>query len=169
MTRLAAVDVSVYLSSLEAQAAAHRPALEARYAAIAGARSGPRRPTPAESRAGRIIPKRRGGFICERWRQDLDLASLSADQSAWLSRYEATLRQSYMRIPAMLNYMDGVRSLLDIRDRVSAEYFDFLEGSEYAGHHEDVSLDYRRIPIEDVVRLMDVLKVGGLITIEERR
>jgi aminopeptidase YwaD len=169
VTRLAAVDVSTYVSGLEAQAAAHRSALEARHAAIAGGRPGSRRPTPAESRAGRIIPKRRGGFICERWRQDLDLAALSADQRAWLSRYEASLRQSYMRIPAMLNYMDGVRSLLDIRDRVSAEYFDFLEGSEYAGHHEDMSLDYRRIPIEDVVRLMEVLKAGGLITIEERR
>jgi hypothetical protein len=68
-----------------------------------------------------------------------------------------------MRIPALLNHMDGQRSLLEVRDRVASEYFDFLEGNEYAGRHEDISLEYRRIPIEGVLELLTILKKGGLV------
>jgi hypothetical protein len=137
--------------------------LAARYAALAGSPPTPRQLSPAEAQAARIVPRRTPGYLCGNWRQELDVDALTETERMWLSRYESELRQSYMRIPAFLSYMDGRRSMLEIRDRVASEYFDFLEGSESAGRHEDISLEYRRIPIEGVLELLAILKKGGLV------
>ena len=163
VSRLGRVDAQRLAGALTTAARGHRDVLTARYVALAGSPAAPRALSPAEARAAQIVPRRTPGFICERWRQELNVEALTDEERTWLSRYESDLRQSYMRIPALLNHMDGRRSLLEIRDRVASEYFDFLEGSEFAGRHEDISLEYRRIPIQGVLDLVAILKKAGLV------
>jgi hypothetical protein len=163
VSRLGRVESSGLAGALAATGRAHRNVLAARYAALSGSPAPPRELSVAETQAARIVPRRRPDYLCGHWRQELDVAALTEAERRWLSRYESELRQSYMRIPALLSYMDGRRSLLEIRDRVASEYFDFLEGSESAGRHEDTSLEYRRIPIEGVLELLAILKKGALV------
>jgi hypothetical protein len=163
VSRLGRANPEALARALAAAASAHRDVLAARYAALVGSPPTPRRLSPAEAQAAGIVPRRTPGYLCGNWRQELDVDALTETERMWLSRYESELRQSYMRIPAFLSYMDGRRSMLEIRDRVASEYFDFLEGSESAGRHEDISLEYRRIPIEGVLELLAILKKGGLV------
>ena len=163
VSRLGRVDPGRLADALTTTASAHREVLAARYVALAGSPAAQRELSPAEARAAQIVPRRTPGYISERWRQELDVDALTEEERRWLARYESELRQSYMRIPALLNHMDGRRSLLEIRDRVASEYFDFLEGSDSAGRHEDISLEYRRIPIEGVIDLLTILEKRGLV------
>jgi hypothetical protein len=163
VSRLGRANSTPLARALGEAARVHRDVLAARYAALAGSPTIPRQLSPAEAQAARMVPRRTPGYLCGHWRQELDVDTLNEGERTWLSRYESALHQSYMRIPALLSYMDGRRSVLEIRDRVASEYFDFLEGSEYAGHHEDISLEYRRIPIEGVLELLAILKKGGLV------
>jgi hypothetical protein len=163
VSRLGRANSKPLARALSEAARLHRDVLTARYAELAGSRPIPRQLSPAEAQAVRIVPRRTPGYLCGHWRQELDVDALNEGERTWLSRYESALHQSYMRIPALLSYMDGRRSVLEIRDRVASEYFDFLEGSEYAGRHEDLSLEYRRIPIEGVLELLAILEKGGLV------
>ena len=135
-----------FTASLDAQRTAHASTLLAGFTRLAGRAPTPRPLGVEEREAARLIPRRAARFINERWRQELDLNAMSAEQKAWLDRYMGGLRQAYIRIPEMLNFVDGRRSVLDIRDRVSSEYFDWDQGNEEAGQSEDISLEYRRNP-----------------------
>lgn len=156
-----------FAAALDAQRIAHEAAFLAGFRRLAGREPTARQLRGSEPTAARIVPRRSARFINERWRQELDPALMTADQRAWLDRYLAQFRQAYIRIPELLNFVDGRRSVLEIRDRVSSEYFDWNETDGPIGHSEDISLEYRRIPVDDVLRLMRLLESQGLLSLEE--
>ena len=73
-----------------------------------------------------------------------------------------------MRIPEFLNFIDGRRSVLDIRDAVSVERFDFSESLQAAGTWEGLELERSRIDADDLVRLMRLFERQGWISLSVR-
>jgi aminopeptidase YwaD len=164
-------DLKPLASGLTAQATAHRAALASRYVTLTGRRPPLRVLSSGDARAERLVPRKKVRFINERWQQELQVDALTASEREWLTQYMTgtELPQVYIRVPEMLNFVDGRRTLLDIRDRVSSEFFDWSVGDDYAGHYEDMSLAARRIGIDSVLELMRLLEKGELIVLEERK
>ena len=127
------------------------------------------RPLDADERAAAsLVPRRARPLLNERWRDELLREDVGETDREWLEDLSRRLPYSYIRIPELLNFMDGERSLLDIRDALSAEAFDFGLDAHGVGRVEDVSLDSRRIEMSDVLRLVRILERHGLVALERR-
>jgi hypothetical protein len=124
----------------------------------------PRTPTPDEIRASRIVPRQAGRHLNELWEWDLEVrGDLDQSDRDFLQNFKTRFVDSYIRIPEILNFVDGRNTLLDIREFASSEYFGFMTASEYVGHPEDLSEEYRTLALSDLLRLIAVFKKGGLV------
>ncbi len=143
-------------------------ALAQAYETLAGKPPG-ERPLDADERAAAgLVPRRARRLLNERWRDELLQGRVEETDREWLEDLGRRLPYSYIRIPELLNFMDGKRSLLDIRDALSAEAFDFGLDAQGVGRVEDFSLDSRRIPMSDLLRLVQILERYGLVALERR-
>jgi len=118
---------------------------------------------PEESRAARITPRRLGRHLNEQWGMDLEKQILDQADRDFMKEFQKRFLDSYIRIPEILNFVDGKNNLLEIRDAVASEYFGFMTSSDYVGHPEDLSREYRNLDLSDFLRIMNIFRKGGLI------
>jgi hypothetical protein len=116
-----------------------------------------------ELRASRITPRLIGRHLNAFWEQDLKKQDLCQADLEFVRLFGRKLLDSYIRIPEILNFVDGNNNLLEIGHSVAAEYFGFMTSSEYIGHPEDLSRDYRSLAIADLLRIMAIFKKAGLV------
>jgi aminopeptidase YwaD len=119
--------------------------------------------SPAEISASRIVPSRIGRHLNELWESDIENRGLDQKDRDFVRDFKERFLDSYIRIPEILNFVDGRNSLLEIRDFIAVEYFGFMTSSEYVGHPEDLSREYRRLAIDDLLKLMMIFKKAGLV------
>lgn len=158
--------LQLLVAGLESQEATFRSALASTYEARHGSPPGPRPLDPAEATAALLRPVRLGGWLNERWRDEIDDQRLAPGDRDWLADFTSRLPFSYIRIPELLNFMDGERSLLEIRDALAAETFDFGLDVQGVGTRLDRSLDARRIAMADVLKLTEIFERCGMVRME---
>jgi hypothetical protein len=125
-------------------------------------------PSASEQEAAGLVPVFRREFFHHQWDRFLERGALPPEERSWLESYQKRLPDAYMRIPEFLNFIDGRRSLLDIRDAVSVERFDFSESLQAAGTWEGLELERSRIDADDLVRLMRLFERQGWISLSVR-
>ena len=123
----------------------------------------------SEQLAATLVPRRTAPYLNERWVDEIDDELIGDDDREWLAGFKARLIQSYIRIPEMLNLLDGHRSLLDVRDALSAEDFDFMRPTFGVGSPRDLSLEYRRIDMDDILHLARIMERCGMLALEKPR
>jgi len=120
--------------------------------------------SPEEKRALGLIPRRTGSYLNGHWEFELNSRSLAAEDRSFIDVFKKKLKDSYIRIPEILNFVDGRNNCLEIRNAVSSEYFGFMTGGQDVGHHEDIGREYRDLSIQDVMRLMEIFKKANMLT-----
>ncbi len=155
-------------AAVDRQLEAMGGALAQAYETLTGEPPGARPLDADELAAADLVPRRARRLLNERWRDELLQEGVEETDREWIEDLRRRLPYSYIRIPELLNFMDGKRSLLDIRDALSAEAFDFGLDAHGVGRVEDFSLDSRRIPMSDVLRLVRILERHGLVAVERR-
>jgi hypothetical protein len=118
---------------------------------------------PDEMSASRIIPRRIGRHLNELWGLDLEKQNLDQADRDFIKEFQKRFLDAYIRIPEILNFVDGNSNLLEIRDSVASEYFGFMTSSDYVGHPEDLSPEYRNLEISDLLRVMSIFRKAGLV------
>ncbi len=118
---------------------------------------------PEEIGASRIIPRRIGRHLNELWKLDLEKQNLDLADRDFIKEFQKRFLDSYIRIPEILNFVDGKNNLLEIRNAVASEYFGFMTSSDYVGHPEDLSREYRNLDLGDFLRIMNIFRKGGLV------
>ena len=116
-----------------------------------------------EKQASRVIPRRKGAAFNSLWEEEIPDERLDKGEKDFLKDFKQRFMDSYIRIPEILNFVDGRNSLLDIRDAVASEYFGFMTASDYVGHPEDLGKEYRTLELKDLMRLMGIYKKFGLV------
>ena len=81
--------------------------------------------TPIEKQASLTVPQRTGPYLNASWEAELEARGVTEEDLEFIQGFRARLKDSYIRIPEILNFIDGRRTLLEIRDLVAAEYFGF--------------------------------------------
>lgn len=117
--------------------------------------------TEDERAAAALVPVLQKEFLHHSWDRFLDPALESAEDRDWLTGYRQRLYQAYMRIPEFLNFIDGNRDLLFIRDAVSVERFHFSEGLDQVGTWEGLDLTHSQIDAGELIRLMRIFEKQG--------
>ncbi len=125
----------------------------------------PKKPmlSKAEEKAADLVPERTGRYLNLNWRFILSEQDLKKREQDFIESFSQEFMDSYIRIPEILNFIDGRNSLLEIRDAVSSEYFGFMTSSGYVGHSENISSAYRLLKTEDLLQLMGIFKKAGLV------
>ncbi|MBI4469896.1 MAG: M28 family peptidase [Acidobacteria bacterium] len=122
--------------------------------------------TDDERVAATLVPVLRKEFMHHNWERSMDPARTSDEDRTWLAGYRQRLYQAYMRIPEFLNFIDGKRDLLFIRDAVSVERFNFSEGLDQIGTWEGLDLAHSRIDAGQLIRLMTIFEKQGWLELK---
>jgi len=120
----------------------------------------------SEREAERIIPKRTKLFLSALWKDYLEETNVSEEEWKIVNGFYDSMEDAEMKIYELLNFIDGKKSLLEIRDRVSIEEFGVRAFSDYAGSYEIFSLDYARIDMEQLTAFMRIFEKTGLVSLE---
>jgi len=119
-----------------------------------------------EREASRIIPKRTRLFLSALWRDYLEETGINDGERSIVEDFVSGIKDSEMKIYEILNFIDGKRSLLEIRDRVSCEEFGIIAFEKYAGSYENLSLGYATIDMEKLINFMRIMEKTGLVRLE---
>ncbi|RKY84116.1 hypothetical protein DRQ09_09075, partial [candidate division KSB1 bacterium] len=77
--------------------------------------------TETEKEADRIIPKRTKLFLSALWKNYLKEANIPEEDFKTVDDFVSSMKDANMKIYEIMNFIDGKRTLLEIRDRVSTE------------------------------------------------
>jgi hypothetical protein len=119
--------------------------------------------TTSDKIAQKIVPRRTGRYLNSNWFDALNQKNLDDEDREFIDDFRKRLKDSYIRIPEILNFIDGKRTLREIMMSIVYQYFGFQTGNAYAGQTMDISSSYRDVKTKDILRFMDILKKARMV------
>jgi len=148
---------------LGASESSGRSMLAALYLARAGQPASTVAPTTLEKQMEAIVPQTAIPFLHNLWEEAMDKSRLTTEEQQWLGDFTKRLDLSEMRIPELLNFVDGRRNLWDIAQSTATEALDWDYSFRPIGAVDEFSTEYGPIDPNDVLRLFTDFRKAGLI------
>ncbi|MFQ5771165.1 MAG: DUF4910 domain-containing protein [bacterium] len=131
--------------------------------------------TDDEKRLRKIIPRRKRKFLSALWNKYIDEGLVSEEDKHWIKNFKIRIGDVGSCTYEILNFVNGTRNLLEIRNSVEAERFSdhmFLDyfGPAFVGFPPDyIPQPSRHIEANDLEHFMKLLETVGLIELNVGR